>query len=154
MRTLLKENEQSKSKQQRGNSSKTSREELQSTAQRYDKKFQEFVEEVNTKRKLGYKIVEDWDRPYQQTVNLLEEGIPKQLHCWNKLVAFKANFVEEHLKEACKCKAYLDYHWLAHMSKGTQPAMNAEKINAAQAVKKTRVTQLLNGQPSCSNSAK
>ena len=63
VRTLLKGNQQSKSKQQPGNPSTTRREELQSKAQKYDNKFQELVEEVNTKRKLGYKIIEDSDRP-------------------------------------------------------------------------------------------
>ena len=78
VRTLLKGNQQSKSEQQPGMSSTTSREELQSTAHRYDKKLQELVEEVNTKRSLGYKIIEDSDRPnklkvlYQQTTYLLE----------------------------------------------------------------------------------
>ena len=47
---------------------------------------------------------------------------------------YQANFVEEHLKEARKCKASLDYHWLAYISKVTQPAMNAEQSNATQAV--------------------
>ena len=46
----------------------------------------------------------------------------------------QANFVEEHLKEARKCKASLDYHWLAYMSKGTPPEMNAEQSNSTQAV--------------------
>ena len=44
----------------------------------------------------------------------------------------QANFVEEHLKEARKCKANLDYHWLACISKGTQPAMNAEQSSTTQ----------------------
>ena len=136
--TSLKRNKQSK--QQPGNSSTTSREELQSTAHRYDKRFRDLVEEVNTKRSLGYKIIEDSDRPnklkvlYQQTVHLLEEEIPKQLQRRNKLVPYKANFVEEHLKEARKCKASLDYHWLSYISKGTQPEMKAEQNNATQAV--------------------
>ena len=92
------------SKKQPGNPSTTSREELQSTAQRYDKKIQDLVEEVNTKTGIGYKIIEHSDRPdklkvlYQQTVHLLEEKIPKQLQRRNKLVPFQANFVEEHLK--------------------------------------------------------
>ena len=121
--TSFKRNKQSK--QQPGNSSATNREELQSTAHRYDKRFRDLVEEVNTKRSLGYKIIEDSDRPnklkvlYQQTVHLLEEEIPKQLQRRNKLVPYQANFVEEHLKEARKCKASLDYHWLAYISKGT-----------------------------------
>ena len=129
-----------RSKQQPGNSSTTSREELQSTAHRYDKRFRDLVEEVNTKRSLGYKIIEDSDRPnklkvlYQQTVHLLEEEIPKQLQRRNKLVPYQANFVEEHLKEARKCKSSLDYHWLSYISKGTQPEMNAEQSNATQAV--------------------
>ena len=95
------------------------------------------MEEVNTKRRLGYKINEDSDRPnklkvlYQQTVHLLEEEIPKQLQRRNKLVSYQANFVEEHLKEARKCKASLVYHWLAYISKGTQPAMNAEQSKTA-----------------------
>ena len=102
----LKRNKQSKSKQQPSNLSTTRREELQSTAHRYDKKFQDLLEEVNTKTGFGYKIIEDSDRPnklkvlYQQTVHLLEEDIPKQLQRRNKLVPYKANFVEEHLKEA------------------------------------------------------
>ena len=92
VRTLLKGNQKSKSEQQPGKSSTTSREELQSTTQRYDKKLQELVEEVDTERSLGYKIIEDSDRPnklkvlYQQTVHLLEEEIPKQLQRQNKLV--------------------------------------------------------------------
>ena len=136
--TSFKRNKQSK--QQPGNSSTTSREELQSTAHRYDKRFRDLVEEVNTKRSLGYKIIEDSDRPnklkvlYQQTVHLLEEEIPKQLQRRNKLVPYQANFVEEHLKEARKCKASLDYHWLSYISKGTQPEMNAELNNATQTV--------------------
>ena len=136
--TSFKRNRQSK--RQPGNSSTTSREELQSTAHRYDKRFRDLVEEVNTKTGIGYKITEDSDRSnklkvlYQQTVHLLEEEIPKQLQRRNKLVPYQANFVEEHLKEARKCKASLDYHWLAYISKGTQPAMNAEQSNATQAV--------------------
>ena len=47
---------------------------------------------------------------------------------------YQANFVEEHLKEARKRKESLDYHWLSYISKGTQPAMNAEQSNATHAV--------------------
>ena len=136
--TSLKRNKQSK--RQPGNPCTTSREKLQSAAQRYDKKFQDLLEEVNTKTAIGYKIIEDSDRPnklkvlYQQTVHLLEEEIPKQLQRRNKLVPYQANFVEDHLKEARKCKARLDYHWLAYISKGTQPEMNAEQSNATQAM--------------------
>ena len=128
------------SKRQPGNPSTISREELQLTAHRYDKKFQDLLEEVNIKTGIGYKITEDSDRPnklkvpYQQTVHLLEDEIPKQRRRRNKLVPYQANFVEEHLKEARKCKASLDYHWLAYISKGTQPAMNEEQSNATQAV--------------------
>ena len=81
--TSFKRNKQSK--KQPGNADTISREELQSTAQRYDKKFQDLLEEVNTKTGIGYKIIEDSDRPnklkvlYQQSVHLLEEEIPKQL---------------------------------------------------------------------------
>ena len=138
VRTLLKGNQQSKSEQQPGKSSTTSREELQSTAHRYDKKLQDLVEEVKTKTGVGYKIIEDSDRTnklkvlYQQTVHLLEEEIPKQLQRLNKPVPYQSNFVEEHLKEARKCKASLDYHWLAYISKGTQPEMNAAQSNATQ----------------------
>ena len=100
--TSFKRNKQSK--RQPGNPSTISREELQLTAQRYDRKFQDLVEEVNTKEGLATKIIEDSDRPnklkvlYQQTVHLLEEEIPKQLQRLNKLVPYQANFVEEHLK--------------------------------------------------------
>ena len=88
--TSLKRNKQSK--QEPSNSSTTSREELQSAAQKYDKKFQGLVEEVNTKTGIGYKVIEESDRPnklkvlYQQTVHLLEEEIPQQLQRQNKLV--------------------------------------------------------------------
>ena len=98
------------------------------------------MEEVNTKTGIGYKIIEESDRLnklkvlYQQTVHLLEEEIPKQLQRRNKLVPYQANFVEEHLKEARKRKASLDYHWLSYISKGTQPAMSAKQSNATQAV--------------------
>ena len=57
--TSLERNNQSKSKQQLSNSSTTSRKGLQSTDQRYDKKFQDLVEEVSTKTWIGYKIIED-----------------------------------------------------------------------------------------------
>ena len=140
VRTLLKGNQQSKSDQHLGNPTTTSRKELQSTAHRYDKKLQELLEEVNTKTRIGYKIIEDSDRPnklkvlYQQTVHLLEEEIPKQLQRRNKLVPYQANFVDEYLKEATNCKASLDYHWLAYISKVTQPAMNAEQSNTTPAV--------------------
>ena len=85
VRTLIKGNQQSKSKQPPGNSSATSREELQSAAQRSHKKLQDLVEDVNKIQMLGYKIIEYSDRPnklkvlYQQTVHLLEDEIPKQL---------------------------------------------------------------------------
>ena len=136
--TSFKRNKQSK--RQPSNPSTISREERQLTAQRYDKKFQDLLEEVNTKTGIGYKIIEDSDRPNklkvlnQQPVHLLEEEIPKQLQRRNKLVPYQANFVEEHLKEARKCEASSDYHWLAYISKGTQPAMNAEQSNATETV--------------------
>ena len=50
-------------------------------------------------------------------------------------------FVEEHLKESRKCKASLDYHSLAYISKGTQPAMNAEQSKTTQAVNDTESNQ-------------
>ena len=56
------------------------------------------------------------------------------MQCRNKLVPYQANFVEEHLKEARECKTSLDYHWLPYISKGTQPAMNAEQSNTTEAV--------------------
>ena len=81
------------------------------------------MEEVNTKtgRPNKLKVL------YQKTVRILEEKIPKKLQRQNKLVPYQANFVEEHLKEVRKCNANFDYHWLAYISKGTQPAMNAEQ---------------------------
>ena len=98
------------------------------------------MEEVNTKTGIGYKIIEDSDRPnklkvlFQQTVHLLEEDIRKQLQRQSPLVHYQAKFVEEHLKEARKGKASFDYHWLAYTSKGTQPALNAEQSNPNQAM--------------------
>ena len=91
VRTLLKGNQQSKSKLLPGNPSKNSRWELQSAAHRYQKEFQGLVEEVNGKRSLCYKIIEDSERPnkikvlYQQSIHLLEEEIPNQLQRRNKL---------------------------------------------------------------------
>ena len=67
VRTLVKGNQQSKSKQQPSNPSPTSIEKLQSAAHRYDKKFQDLVEEVNTKQRLGYKIIEYSDWPNKVT---------------------------------------------------------------------------------------
>ena len=136
--TSFKRNKQSK--RQPGNPNTISREELQSTAQRYDKKFQDLREEVNTETGIGYKIIEDSDRRnklkvlYQQTVHLIVKELPKQLQRRNKLVPYEANFVEDHLKEARKRKASLDYHWLSHISNGKQLARNAEQSNATQAV--------------------
>ena len=97
--------------------------------------FQGLLEEVNTKTGIGHKIIEDSDRPnklkviYQQTVQLLEKEITKQLQRQNKLSPYPASFVEEYLKEPRKCKASLDSHWLGYISKGTQPAMKAEQSN-------------------------
>ena len=71
---------------------------------------------------------------YQQTRHLLEEEIPTQLQRRIKFAPYQTNFVDEHLKEARKCKASLDYHWLAYISKGTKQAMNAVLSNANQAV--------------------
>ena len=132
------------------------REEFQSTAQRYDKRFQDLVEEVNTKTRIGYKKNKDSDRSnklkvlYQPTAHLKKEEILKQFQRQNKLVPYQANFVEEHLEETRKNKASLDYQWLAYTSKGTQPEMNAEQSNTTQAVKNSesktttqRTTQLL-----------
>ena len=95
---------------------------------------------MNTKTGIGYKIIEDSDQPnklkvhYQKAVHLLEEVIFKKLQRRNKLVPYQANFVEEHLKKGRKCKASLDYHWLAYISKGMQPSMNAEQRNTTEAV--------------------
>ena len=47
---------------------------------------------------------------------------------------YQANFVEEHLKQARKCKASLDYQWLAYINEGTQTTMNAQQCNATPAV--------------------
>ena len=47
---------------------------------------------------------------------------------------YQANFVEKHLKEAMKCKASLDYHWLAYISKGNQLEKKEEQSNLTQAV--------------------
>ena len=89
------------------------------------------MEEVNTKRRLGCKAIEDSDWPNkikvlcQQTVHVLEEEIHKQLQRRTKLVPYQIIFVGEHLKEEKKCKAIVDYQWVAYISKGTQPAMIA-----------------------------
>ena len=107
--TSLKRNKQNK--KQPSNPSTTGREELQSKAQRYDKNFQDLVDEVNIKTGNGYKIIEDSDRPnklkvlFQQTVHPLEEKLPKQLQRRNKLVPYQANFVEEHLKKSKKAQS-------------------------------------------------
>ena len=61
--TLLKSKKQSKSEQHPGNSSTISRKQLQATVQRHDNKLQELVDEVNTKRRLGQRIIADSDRP-------------------------------------------------------------------------------------------
>ena len=98
------------------------------------------MEENNTKTVVGYKIIEDSDRPnklkvlYQQDVHLLEEETPKQLQHQNKLAPHPTVFLEEHLKAARKCKTSLDYNWLAYKIKGTQPAMNAEQSNTTKSV--------------------
>ena len=140
VQTLLRGDQQSRNKQQQGNPSTTRRKELQSTAHRFDKNFQDLVEEVNTKITLGYKIFEDSDRPnnlkvlYQKNVHLLKDGKPKQLQRRIMIAPYSTSFVEEHRKEARKCKAYSNYHWLAYISKGMQPAMNAEQSNTIQAV--------------------
>ena len=47
---------------------------------------------------------------------------------------YQANIAEERLKEARKCKTSLDYRWLAYISKGTQPARNAEQSDTTQAL--------------------
>ena len=57
-----------------------------------------------------------------------------QLQRRNKLVPYQANCVEEHLKEARKCKASLEYHWLAYISKGMQSVMHSEQSDTTQAV--------------------
>ena len=103
--TLRKSKKQSKSEQHPGNSSTISREQLQATGQRHDKKLQELVDEVNTKRRLGQRIIADSDRPnklkvlYQQTVHLLEEEIPKQLQRRNQLAPHPTNLLEEQLQQ-------------------------------------------------------
>ena len=138
--TLRKSKKQSKSEQHPGNSSTISREQLQATVQRHDNKLQELVDEVYTKRRLGQRIIADSDRPnklkvlYRQTVHLLEEEIPKQLQRRNQLAPYSTNFLEEQLQQARECKANLDIHWLAYISKGTQPEMNTEQGNTSQAV--------------------
>ena len=98
------------------------------------------MEEVNTKRRLGYKVIEDsvWPNKLkvlrQQTAHVLEEKIHKQLQRRTKLVPCHTIFVEENVKEEINWKASLDYYWLAYISKGTQPAMKAEQRDTDQAV--------------------
>ena len=143
--TLRKSKKQSKSEQHPGNSSTIIREQFQATVQRHDNKLQELVDEVNTKRRLGQRIIADSDRPnklkvlYQQTVHLLEEEIPKHLQRRNQLAPYPTNFLEEQLQQARVCKANLDIHWLAYKSKGTQPEMNTEQSNTRQAVNESEI---------------
>ena len=139
--TLLKGKKQSETEQQPGSLGTTSREVLQSTGHRYDQKLLELVEEVNPERTLGYKIIEDSDRPNKQTKSSVptdcssSSGRNTQKNCSVKTrLCPTSTFFEEHLKEARKCKASLDYHWLAYISKGTQPTNYAEQINAIQAL--------------------
>ena len=93
--TSLKKNKQSK--QQPGNPSTTGREELQSTAQRCDKKIQDLLEEVNSKTWIGYKIIEDSDRPnklkviYQKTVHLQRKIFPSNCNVELSLFPIKLN---------------------------------------------------------------
>ena len=68
--TSFKRKKPSKSKLQPVNSSTTLRKDLQSTAQSYDKKFQDLMEEVNTKTGIGYKIIEGSDQPNKLKVLL------------------------------------------------------------------------------------
>ena len=97
---------------------------------------------------MATKKIEHSNRPsklkvlYQQTVHLLEEEIPKQLQRQNKLAPYPTNFVEDHPKQARKCKASLDYHWLAHIGKGIQPQKNAEKSNTTPAVNDSGATTI------------
>ena len=132
MRNLLIEKKQGKSEQQPGNSSTISREQLKSAAHRYDKKFQDLMEEFKTLH--GYKVNEDSDqiKKLRSSTNRLITF--KKKFSRKKLLPYQANFVEEHLKEARLRKASSDNHWLAHVSKGTQPAMNAEQSSRTQAV--------------------
>ena len=91
-----------------------------------------------------------------QTVRLPEKEIPKQLQLRSKLRPYRANLYEEQLKEARKCKTSLDYHCLKYISKGTQPAMNAEQSNTTHAVNDSEDNNNYpaSWQPSCSNSTK
>ena len=66
------------------------------------------MEEFNTIRRLGYKVIEDsdWRNKLkvlcQQTVHVLEEEIHKQLQRRTKLVIYHTIFVEEKVKEEMK----------------------------------------------------
>ena len=123
-----------------GNLSKISREHLSLAAHKYDKNYQDLVEEVNTKRSLGYKLIEDSDLSnklkvlFQQIVHLLEEELHKQFQRCNKFAPYPENSVEEHLQQATDFQAALDVHWLAYISKGTQPSMNTGQRNTRQTV--------------------
>ena len=52
----------------------------------------------------------------------------------NQLAPYPTNLLEEQLQQARECKANLDIHWLAYISKGTQPVMNTEQSNTSQTV--------------------
>ena len=52
----------------------------------------------------------------------------------NQLAPYPTNLLEEQLQQATECKANLDTHWLAYISKGTQPEMKPEQSNTSQAV--------------------
>ena len=89
MRTLHKKNKQSTSEQQPGLSGTISREQLQLTAHVHDKRYQDLVEEINTKRIIGYKLFKNSDGPnkqqllYKQSAHILEEKLSEQMHYRN-----------------------------------------------------------------------
>ena len=97
---------------------------------------QDLVKEDNTKRRLGYKLIDHSDRPnklkfpYKQTVYHLDEEIPMQLRPRNKIVPSAGIFFEDQLKQSREYKASLDYHSLAYISKVMQPTNNAAQSNA------------------------
>ena len=161
MRTLLKGNQQSKRKQQPDNSATTSIDELLSTAYRYDKKFQDLVEEIKTERKLGYKKIRDSDRPnklkvlYQQTCSSSRRRNTQATEASQSACALPSEFrwrISERSKEV-QSKFGLSLACIYQQRHATSNEYGAMQ-RKPRSEQQREQQKLRNGQPCCPNSAK
>ena len=102
------------------------------------KKIQFSIEELKTKRRLGYKKVEDSDGQsifiivYEQTTQLLKPGLPEKIQCEDNLKLCPQNVLENVKRSEAEIRETIDKDCLQYAIKTTQSKKIEDSVSANQ----------------------